>query len=113
MKFRKDITDYLISQLGDHYKKKDFKFYEQDGLLYGANYDYNNNKNRITHFTSYDFLWFEGGEQIKQNIEKIFNVKFSKGENDAVCKCGESKKFSVFGGDYCIRLRCNKCNNVF
>ena len=34
MKYRKDITNYLVSQLGDQYKKKDYKFYEQEGLLY-------------------------------------------------------------------------------
>lgn len=35
MKYRKDITNYLVSQLGDQYKKKDYKFYEQESIEQG------------------------------------------------------------------------------
>jgi len=112
MKYRKYITDYLVSQAGEYYKKKDYKFYEQDGLLYLANYDYEN-KNRIKSFTSYSLLWFDGGEELKNKISKKFNVQFAKQGSDIVCKCGESKNFSAYYGQYALLLRCNACNNSF
>jgi len=112
MKYRKDITEYLISHLGEYYKKKEFKFYEQDGLLYMAEYDYEN-KNRITCFKRYSLLWNENVIYIKKEIEEKFKVSFAKEGCDLICRCGESKIFSAYYGDYRILLRCNFCNNKF
>ncbi len=111
MKYRKDITNYLVSQLGDQYKKKDYKFYEQEGLLYKAEYNYEN-KNKIECFTHYSLLW-GSDKYIKQEIEEKFKVKFNEKSCDIVCKCGESKNFSAYYGSYEILLRCNSCNNKF
>ena len=108
MKYIRDITEYLISQLGDDYKKKDYKFYEQNGLLYLADYD----ERKIVSFTQYSLLWFDGGE-IKQKIIKKFNVKFPGEGSDIICRCGEHKNFSAFYGSYEIILRCNSCGNKF
>jgi len=112
MKYRKDITEYLISELGEYYRKKDFKFYEQGGLLYLADYNYNS-KNRIESFSAYTLLWFAGGEEMKSKIIEKFNVKFAESNSDIVCRCGETKCFSGFYGSYEILLRCNSCGNEF
>lgn len=112
MKHRKDITDYLVSQLGEYYKKKDYKFYEQDGLLYMAEYNYEN-KNKIECFTYYSLLWSNETIHIKQEIEEKFNIKFAEKGCDIVCRCGESKNFSAYYGEYEILLRCNSCDNKF
>jgi len=109
MKYRKDITDYLISQLGEYYKKKEFRFYEKDGLIYMADYD----EKRIACFTNYSLLWFNGGEEIKQNIINKFNIKFAEEGSNIICRCGEDKNFSAYYGSYEIILKCNKCNNKF
>jgi len=112
MKYRKDITEYLISELGEYYKKKDFKFYEQDSFLYMAEYGCNN-KNKIESFIAYTLLWFNGGEEVKNKIIEKFNVKFAKEDSDVICRCGETKCFSAFYGSYEIMLRCNSCGNEF
>lgn len=112
MKYRKDITDYLVSQLGIFYKKKCYKFYEQDGLLYMAEYNYEN-KNKIECFTHYSLLWGNDGYTMKKEIEEKFNLKFAKKGCDIICKCGESKSFSAYYGEYEISLRCNSCHNKF
>lgn len=114
MKYRKDITDYIVSQLGEYYKKRDYRIYEQDGLIYMANYDAEI-RNKINCFTPYSLLWGDT-KYIKNEIEEKFGVKFTKNGIagvDIVCKCGESKNFSAYYGDYRILLRCNKCNNNF
>lgn len=112
MKHRKDITEYLIFRLGEHYKNKEFRFYEQDGLLYMASYGYEN-KNKIECFTHYSLLWGKDEIHIKKEIEEKFKVKFSKEECDLICKCGKSNNFSAYYGEYEILLRCNSCNNEF
>jgi len=115
MEFRKDITDFLIKELGGHYKKKVFKFYEQDGKLYRANYNIDS-PNRIDSYTAYSLLWFYEGRALKPTIEKKFNVTFtyktSKKEH-VVCRCGETDMFSGKYGDYEFRLVCNACGNDF
>lgn len=111
IKYRKDITDYLISELGEYYKKKDYKFYEQDGFLYNANYDHENPCRKLN-FTSYSLLWFDDGLKLKPKIEKKFNVKFIE-ELDIVCRCGETKQFIARYGDYSLILQCNRCKNEF
>jgi hypothetical protein len=111
MKYREDITEYLISRLGDYYKNKDFKFYEQDGLIYMANYSYENED--LSYFTDYSLLWFKGGEEIKQDIIKNFNVKFAPKYCNIICKCGNDKNFSAHYGGYVIFLICNSCGNEF
>jgi hypothetical protein len=110
MKHRKDITEYLVSQFGEYYKKKDYKFYEQDGLLYMAEYDY---ENKIQFFTHYSLLRGNNNMHIKQEIEEKFKIKFSEKGCDIFCKCGESKNFSAYYGEYNILLRCNSCDNKF
>lgn len=112
MKLRKDITDYLVSQLGNHYKQKVYKFYEQDNLLYMANYNYDK-KNTIEYFSNYALLWHDSEIHLRKEIEEKFNVKFTDKGCDMVCKCGKSKNFSAFYGVYEILLRCNSCNNKF
>lgn len=109
MKLRKDITEFLIAQLDDYYKKKDFKFYEQKGLLYAADYD---EAGKISHFDAYDLFWCESNRHLVDVIEKKFNVRFQK-DCDVVCKCGKSKNFSAYYGDYNLSLRCNSCDNEF
>ena len=110
MKYRKDITDYLI-EFDLSFKDKDFNVYELNNLLYKAEYDYNN---KITHFTSYDLLWSDKSKKIKEKIEKKFNVKFIvKDNSNIVCKCGEFNSFSAMYGSYELLLKCNVCNNTF
>lgn len=111
MKYRKDITDYLIQNHGIKYKKRDYKIYEQNDILYMAGYEYG--KNKINRFTSYAYLWHEDDIEIRSKIEKTFNVKFANEGAYIVCKCGESKNFSSFYGSYEIILKCNKCENQF
>lgn len=112
MRYRKDITDYLIKELGKEYKRKSYKFYEQDGELYSANYDYDK-KTKIIFYSCYDKLWTPDEKKIAIKIVEEFNVTFSDNSSDIVCRCGDSKSFSAFYGDYEISLRCNKCGNAF
>ena len=112
MKFRKDITEYFIEGMGDTcYKRKDFKFYEQDGLLYAASYNMDK-PNKIDCYGDYTFFDFNGKHPLGLEIEVEFDVKFSEGGSDVVCRCGKSDSFSAFYGDYRISLRC-KCGNEF
>lgn len=111
MKFRKDITEYISKQLGKDYKSKVFKVYEQDGLLYMANYNYDN-KNKIESFSNYSLLWGDANH-LNKEIEDVFNVKFALKGCDLICKCGESKNFSGYYGHYRMLLRCNSCDNNF
>ena len=111
MKFRKDITDYLIQNKGSDYKKKTYKIYEKENILYMAEYEYG--KNKISRYGCYSLLWHESDKEIKNKIEEKFKVKFSNKNIDIVCRCGESKSFSSFYGSYEILLRCNNCGNEF
>jgi hypothetical protein len=110
MKHREDITEYLISQLGDYCKNKEYKIYEQDGLLYLANY--NEDEENILYFTPYSLLWHKNHQKTKQNIIEKFNVNFDLDSN-IVCKCGNDKNFSAQYGDYELFLICNSCGNKF
>lgn len=111
MKFRKDITDFLIENKGSDYKKNIFKIYEKENVLYMAEYEFG--KNKISRYGSYCLLWHESDVEIKNKIEEKFGVKFSNDNVDIVCRCGESKSFSSFYGSYEILLRCNNCGNKF
>ena len=112
MKYRKDITDYLVSRFPNYhsYNKKEYSIYEQDGFLYKASYDYEN-EDIIEFFTSYDYIKYE--LSARKEIEEMFNVKFAEEKCDIVCMCGESKNFSAHYGEYEIFLRCNSCGNKF
>lgn len=113
MKYRKDIHEFLTKLLPDSsFKRKEYRFYEQNGILYQARID-NDDKKTILFYEDYSLLWFKGGEEIKEKIIKKFNVEFSKKDCDIICKCGESKKFSAFYGDYTLKLKCNECSNLF
>ncbi len=114
MIYREDITEYLIFQLGNYYKKKEYRIYEQNGLPYMANYDEDGN---ILYFTSYSLLWHKSHHKIKQDIIKKFNVNFYLGrrqpEINIVCRCGNDKNFSAQYGHYELFLICNSCGNKF
>jgi hypothetical protein len=111
MKYRKDITDFLILRMGDTYKKQEFKIYEQDNVLYMADYEYG--KNEISRYAYYSLLWNETQAEIRLEIEEKFKVKFASERSDIICKCGKSKSFSAFYEGYGISLRCNECQNEF
>ena len=111
MKYRRDIHDYIVSQLGDYYKKNTYKPYEQDGVIYGANYPYEE-KRKICCYTDYSLLWSEEERIVKEKIVDKFNVKFLS-SSDIVCRCGEFTQFSSFYGSYSLRLKCNRYGNTF
>jgi len=77
-----------------------------------AEYNYEN-KNKIECFTRYSLLWSNNTTHIKKEIEEKFNVKFAEKGCDIICKCGNSKNFSAYYGEYKIFLRCNSCDNKF
>jgi len=110
MIYRKDITEFLKTIDSKRFKNKEFKFYEDNGLLYEANYEYGTN--RLTHYTFYSLLWHETDKIIREEIEKKFNVKFPEPNTIIVCKCGKSNEFSAYYGSYEIFLRCS-CGNDF
>lgn len=112
MVFRKDITDYLISQYGDNYKHNDYKVYEQDAILYHAEYNYDTNV--ITNYVEYkSIMWNKGTADIMTDISNKFLVLFNTDNSYIVCKCGETDRFSAYKGSYELRLKCNRCGNDF
>jgi len=110
MKFRKDITDFLIQKRND-YKKNIYKVYEENDILYMAKYEYG--KNKISRYCCYSLLWSESDKIIKNGIEEHFKVKFSDKSVEVVCRCGKSNMFSSYYGSYEIILKCNNCDNEF
>jgi hypothetical protein len=114
MKYRKDIHDYLISlQDNDkYYYKKDYKFFEQDGLLYRAEYD-QENKNKIKSYGSYYDLFLNNKLELLNKIEQKFNLTFANDDCDIICRCGASNQFSAYVPGYELVLKCNNCGYEF
>jgi len=112
MKYRHDITvDIWVLHLGNKGKpKKDYKAYVNDnGLVYMANYDYDN-PNKITHYTYYSL--FGVTDEIKEKVMYKYRVAFAESVDKIICRCGEHK-FRAFYGDYELILECVVCLNQF
>lgn len=107
MKYRNDITEYLKERM--EYFKKDYKIYEQNDLLYRAEYFYDS-KNKIECYTDYHLVGVS--DDLKKEIEKEFNVLFAH-KSMVVCRCGKMKSFSAKYGAYVLILICNECGNEF
>lgn len=107
MRKREDISKFLIDSLKYNNTTCDYSVYEQNGLLYMANY--NDDFKKLLYYSEYTII----EKSYKDMIERKFNVTFARKKDDIICKCGESKCFSAYYGDYEIFLKCNKCGNKF
>ena len=67
MKFRKDITDFLLFY-ENRYEHFEFRMYEQDNIVYVANYD-GNDVEKILYFSDCHCYFGESDKYILLEIE--------------------------------------------
>jgi len=109
MKYRSDIYDFITSYDERYdFKHKNYRPYEQNGLIYMANYE----NNKIISYNPYSVFLGNIGNKLLNELCEKFDVNIAKKNSDIVCRCGESKKFSACYGNYELILKCN-CGNSF
>lgn len=111
MKLRKDIRDFLKSQVEESGQEGCVDdVYEQDGVLY-ERCDEENNK----HYSPKLFhIYMKDNDLVERLLKGYFGVRFGEDSDNYYCICGESKAFSVSEKRRDkIVLTCTKCGNEF